>query len=730
MAKLAVKPEANIQSSPADAEAAFTREFNQRFAAYASGRAATDVSLQWKKEAFVKAYNDTLSQLYYGPQTAVDPQAVMSTEKLDAVLEGKAGIIPSMIKPLYLTLSLYGNDRDQFEKACTAGVAMGKRLAHEAWLASPAGVEETRKQAEAAAKERARREAEERMAANRIAWRMRNPSGMTDKPSMQEMIEAGHSNGEDFVKLLFDRVLPTWNQLSQVKFCQHVEALNSSQARAGKNTLTDSVLSSWHAGHSKPLRDSLRVICDAFDITPEAGEVMALHERMLWRAVDGHAFSYGGLSDEAALQKCIQDAKGEKADPTLSESGALVSELIDASGIRFERLQELLGVQQVPAWRKGAKIENVQKALDFLQLVGPMASPGHYTKEQNAQRREILSIITGREFDLDKIMDEALKAPNPGGDLAIRLTGRKGVVTVTTDELAKGISVSGDEVNEHHVKKMRTSSQLARGGKIFEPKARLIVDMVKARMQPLIDEGICEPMTEAQQSRALDILTRVEHPKKMLEKCEKGLMAIGAMVRDTCERKGLNHSGPNSFCEQVGISSISGFVLGKADVEPEVARKMAAWFKKNYDFTEQEQEKFIALAQGINLSRTPDMILADVATGTVDRVLGLRQIYSYKGMTREKLAEAADVAYHTIQYSLTEVSGGRIMAETDAVRRIGKCCGISEDKLDSFTELYDGKRVHRQIAIKRGTLEKEGGWQAKLGESDDTPSGEGPGSKR
>jgi len=74
------------------------------------------------------------------------------------------------------------------------------------------------------------------------------------------------------------------------------------------------------------------------------------------------------------------------------------------------------------------------------------------------------------------------------------------------------------------------------------------------------------------------------------------------------------------------------------------------------------------------------MILDDVIKGKTDRLTGLREIYDYSGLPRPALAKEAKVDYHTIQYSVTEASGGRIVAEKAHIRRIGKACGISEDK--------------------------------------------------
>ena len=526
-------------------------------------------------------------------------------------------------------------------------------------------------------------------------WRARNPEGMAEKQSFQEMLDTSVDKGENFVQFLFNRVLPEWNNLSQVKFCAHMERLNAENTMLSKKTLTDTVLSNWRLGKGKPLRDSAEVICAAFGITPREGERMALHERKLWKIIDGRPFSYGGKTGEQGLIAALADAHKTK------DTSALITELIDSSGIRFERLQQVLGVQQISAWKKGARIDNVQTALDFVDMMGPLVPTELMTVSQRATRRELLSLITGREFDIDMLMENASKAGNPGGELLTGLTGRTGLVTITSAELAKKAKTKDFPVTEEQVKKMRTGTQLQRGGKIYEPVAKSILGQVRRAMRPLIAQDIVDPFTPEQEAAAIDMLTRIEHPRTLLAKCAKGEMAIGAMVRDTCERLNLNLMGPRSFCEQVGITHISDFVCGKAHVDANTAKKLSNWFAKNYGFTPGEQQQFMSLAQGVNQARTPDILLADVTAGKLDRTEGLRQIYDYRGFTRDALASQARVDTHVIQYSVNNVSGGRIMADKDAVRRIGAAAGISDAQLDSFVAVYDGQKIRRKDLVKK-----------------------------
>ncbi len=551
--------------------------------------------------------------------------------------------------------------------------------------------------------------AKQRIDTNKDAWKKNNPKDRPFALSFQEMLEASHEKGQNFGQFLFKTVLPTW-KMSQVDFCDHMHRLNKKQKSDAKPTLTDTVLSSWRRAYgikalrntknptdkgTKPLRDSVDVICRAFGIAPQNGELMAKHEIMLWKAIDGHAFAWKGKKGIEAIDAAIVDSS------KTGETGALVKELIEASGIRYERLREALNVQQLSQWMKGAHIEKVEMALQFLQLVNPqpteeLAANGSYTISK--QNREILSLLTGRQFDIEKMLQGAEKQGNPGGALFVALTARQGLITLSPHETVVHFNASNLACTEHQVKKMRTGTQLQRGGKISEPYARAIIKMVEGSMQHLVKLGICKPFTPEQKERCVDMLTGVPHPKKMLQASVRGELPIGELVSKSCERLDLNHVGEGSFCEEVGISHMSGFVLGKSYLQAETAEKMATWFVKRYGFTPEEKSKFIALAMGVNLQRTPDVILDGVISGATPRLEGLREIYDYTALSREALAQKAKVG-GIIQYSVTEASAGRIAADKSALKRIARACGISEGRINDFVRTYDANQVSRKSSL-------------------------------
>ncbi len=557
-------------------------------------------------------------------------------------------------------------------------------------------VEEPQKQADASAAAAQEREA------GRETWRATNPKGFEQKRSFQEMLEESHAKGEDFKAFLFDKVMPEWGNMSQVAFCELLNTNNAGKEGILKPTVTDTILSSWRAGKTSPLRDSVDVITHAFGMRPAENELMSVHEKMLWKGIGGHEFTWGEEKGVAAIDTAIKETR------KTGDTGRLVSELIDSSGIRFERLRETLNVQQLPQWKKGAKIEDTEMALKFLRLVNPQATEvplvgeaaaghaGAYTVSR--QNAGLLSLVMGREFVVDTAIEEAKKQGNPGGAMFLAMTGRAGAVSIRPTEIVTQFNAAGLACTEERVKKMRTGTQMQRGGGITEPYAKAIIAMTEGSAKHLTALGVYTPMTAEQKAEALDVLTSVPHPKKMLASALKKELPIGKLVEKTCDRLGILHVGEGSFCEQVGISHMSGFVTGKSSLQRDTAEKMAKWFAAKYEFTKAEEDQFIALATGLDVKRTPDIILEEVKVGLLGRVEGLRQIYDFSNLPRPELALKAGVPYHAVQYSVTETSGGRIIESPEAIRRIGLASGVTEAAIGDFVSVYDGKQVARKEA--------------------------------
>jgi hypothetical protein len=566
----------------------------------------------------------------------------------------------------------------------------------------------------AVAEQQARIDAKDRDMQMRILpLRKSNPAGDLNLLSFAEMVEesyrakcAGESD-ETIVTLLWGRVFNAWKRdgsdMSPEQFCALIETNNANSD--GKARLTNTSIYNWrnHPEKFKPIAETVEVICRAFGMlpkseNPEAEEYM--HELMLWKIIDGRQFrnpypslaAAGDNGDNIAdtvpvatsgLDEAIVSAKAA------GNHGALVRELIDASGISLSRLQTLLNCQQIHQWCKGACIEDVATARKFMALTCPDA------KENKA----LLGLLTGRIFDVQAIIDEAVKQPmtrkqdseelvidtiadaeiNHGGKLLVLLTGRKGLVTISAKDLAEAMSVKGHKISEEKVKKMRASS-FERGGRITEPMARSILETVQ--------EKAAMKLSDVETAQCVDILTNCPTPSVLLARCVKGEIKIGDLLRQTYERKGMRLE---DLQNEVELAHLTNFLLGKASLDHESATKMANWLQ----FEGDDRRKFMVLATGHDVSIDPLAILDRVRSGELIQTEGLRQIYDASGMTRSELAKASGV---DIAYSVTEKSKGRITAAPENMRKLAALCGLGE-RVQDFTETFSGRWTARAIQI-------------------------------
>lgn len=649
-----------------------------------------------KTKDFIAAVNQSMKDAAGRNPVRQDPFHPLTEELFDLIREDKIGITPELLHAMAMVLPMGGNEREDFLERGQEVVARENSLRHDDWLVTPEGKAITFAKTVAEETE-LQNVARKRLLAGRnpinSKARANNPTGLNDAPSFQEMLETSISRNEDFRTFLFQRVLPTWNNMSQVAFCAHLQARNKRHGGKNKATISDTVLSNWHSGKAAPLRESVDVMCRAFGIAPLRGEVMAEHEKMLWKLIGGHEFIWKNTRGIAAIEMAIEECSqsGETRD--------LVKELISASGIRSERLEALLHVQQLPPWMRGAKIKDVDMARQFLELVNPQPSEA-LTGKISRQNRLLLSLITGRELDWDNTIEHAQQQGYPGGALFVALTGRHGMVSIAPNTISQEFKKAGLDHSELRIHKMRTSTQLQRGGKITENDGKIILAIVKRYIAPWVKRGICAMPTKEQEERCIETFTGVPHPKKLLQATLKKELTVGEMVSKICERRGINKSvGEDSFQQQVGFSNMSDFTLGKSNLTYGTAQKMANWLAKNYGFNSRKETQFILLARGMAPQLAADAIIADVRAGKIDRSRGLGMIYDQSGLTRDGLADRAKVPTRTIQYSVTQVSGGRIMAGKDALERIARLCGVSEPNIEEFVELYSGRKVERQDAM-------------------------------
>lgn len=652
---------------------AFTEQLNGYFSRYRGDALETMAARD-----FLMAVNRSLAEM----KAPEDPFHPLTEGVFQDMLAGKKGPTEALARAfsqvfLEKNIGFYGDEREGFAAAAAPAVA-------------------------------AEAERRTRLSDELLALRRTNPGGDTKKLSFSEILEQSHRDGENFVQFLFDRLLPAWDNMSQTRFCAHLKELNAGagNGEAGelKDSFTDTALSQWHKGIVKPNRENIGILCRAFGFAPAEGQLLSRQEQMLWQMVDGHAFTWpqegaAPLTGSKAIDAAIAEAEKSK------NHGKLLSALVEASGIPIEHLQSTLDVRQMVQWRKGQNIEDVNTASRLLGALGAVfeGAPAHIQQ----QKKKILSLLTDRSFDLADHLAEAGKAGNPGGDLLIRLTGRRGMVTYSGNELAEALTAAGHPTSPTKVKKLRASGAMQKGGFIDEKLAESVMQLVEARMKPLVENGVCAAITPEQRADCIDTLSNCPHPRKMMESSLAGTYVrtdsqskndIGDIIRRSYERKGLRQ---DEFTAAVGIAKVSNAVLGQAYMEHETSAKLAAWFKEQYALDKAGQRRLMAMAQGVDMSRTPEQLLdaARADPPQIARHIALQRLYDMTGLTRPQFAGEAGVAEHVITHSTTEESGGRLYCDDAMARAVAREIGVAADRVNDFVHTFSGRHVSRPEAV-------------------------------
>lgn len=524
-------------------------------------------------------------------------------------------------------------------------------------------------------------------AATRVTpLRATNPKEAADKPSFIEMLEESHHRNESFQTFIFSRVLPTWG-LSSKNFSDHLESLPKKEGV--KKTISETAILLWNSRTSKPNEESVMALASAFGMDAKEGEMMSATEKKLWRVAHGHRFTWPAEKGPALEGKEALDAAIAQA--AKDGHGKLLDELQDASGILEVRIKALLGTGAFTAWRKDTHIPNVALAS---KLVGLLSEAFEGSPEEiQKQKLTLLSLLTGREFNVDKILEKTRKAGNPGGDMLMSLTGRYGMVTVEKTELAAALCVP-----ESRIRKMRVSTTLIHAGHITEAVAEATMKLMEKKLEPLIADGVCIAFTDEQKEQCVDVMTGHEHPRTMLKKCAKGEMEFRDMLKGTMQRKDLHQeSGPGNFAEQIGVSSLTLLLTGKRDGNHQTAQKIADWYKKNYGFKPRECYKVRALAVGIDISKTPDMLLDEALQCKRPRLDVLTDLYDHTGLTRPNMAEEAKVPYRIIERSLIAENDGRLFCDNETALKLAAGLGISTARREEFAMAFTSAKIEKPV---------------------------------
>jgi hypothetical protein len=460
------------------------------------------------------------------------------------------------------------------------------------------------------------REKRSSRAADLVTWRSTNPKGHEDSPSFAEMLEKFHRKSlseqttasrtfSDFI----DTVLATWgtktHPLSRENLCKLIE-----EKHPRNETLSNSVLYQWknHPEYT-PITESLTILAQAFQLHD-------VHELLMFRIAKGRP--------REDLQGLLSAA--ERAIRTPDETrtrGELFSALCDVSGIPLVVLSERLAVQQVSLWKRGQRIEDPEMASRFVTLVNP---PAIYPKEEREGVRELNSRIQaalgGRQSSvLDAVfLAERSGVANPGGLLFSLLIGRRGLSPLNSDAAAKLLNVTPSKVRH-----MSASSD-RRGGEITETVAMTLLDHIQGVREAT--RHLLSPIQRAERELALDTLTRVPSPVRLMSQVLRGeLSHVGEVHRLTRQRRGVLQE-----------SGMSDFELGKASVTHARAAAMADWLGFTGPRHRECRRMFITMATGTYAPETPSQILDEIIAGKVERHIGVQKLFDWTGLTRADLS--------------------------------------------------------------------------------------------
>ncbi len=475
-------------------------------------------------------------------------------------------------------------------------------------------------------------------AADLVTWRGTNPPEHENSPSFAEMLEQFHRTTRsatgpsaptfsDFI----DTVLSTWGSktqpLSRDNLCKLIAERHPSH-----ETLSNSVMYNWrnHPEHS-PNTESLTILAQAFQLNK-------LHESLMFRLAKGHPCDN--------LDELV--SKAERAIRTPDEAktrGALFTALCDAAGIPLVVLSETLAVQQVSLWKRGQRIENPEVASNFVNLVNP---PAIYPTEEREGVRELNSRIQaalgGRQnsvFDA-VFLAERLGVANPGGLLFSLLIGRRGLAPLDIAVATKLLNVTPSKV--HHM----SASSERRGGEITETIALTLLDHVQGVSEAT--RHLLSPIQRAERELALDTLTRVPSPVRLMSQARRGeLSHVGEVHRLTRQRRGVLQE-----------SGTSDFELGKASITHARAAAMADWLGFTGPQHRECRRLFITMATDTYTSETPSQILDDTISGKLERHIGVQKLFDWTGLTRAELSAKIGANRSSGASYTTAQRGGRI----------------------------------------------------------------------
>ncbi len=473
-------------------------------------------------------------------------------------------------------------------------------------------------------------------------WRATNPDGHENSPSFAEMLENffhanfGPRGGEvRTFDSFIDTVLSTWGAnnrpLSRESLCRLIEKKHPQNAR-----LTNSVFYQWRNYQNQtPSTESIMTLVAAFNLNK-------IHELLLFRIAKGTP-----CHDVETLVSRAEDAL--RTPEEARTRGELFTAITEASGIPLVNLTSVLGVHQIHMWKRGQRIEDPAVVSTLVDLIHPVdIYPKEEFESAQALSARIKAILGGRSASvLDAVfLAERSTVANPGGLLFSLLVGGRGIMPLSENAAASLLGVT-----EGKVRRMARPSP-CRGGEITESIASATLDYVQG-VTPST-RNLLSPIQKAERDLALDILTGVPSPIRLLMKASRGeLSHAGEIHRLTRQRRGV--------LQEWGLSD---FELGKATITASRASAMAKWLGFVGPQHQESRRLFITMATGTHSQETPSQILDDIISGKVERHIGVQKFFDWTGLTRAELARRIG-ASRTSGASYTSAQrAGRIFNQT------------------------------------------------------------------
>jgi|GEM_PF-5408504 len=512
-------------------------------------------------------------------------------------------------------------------------------------------------------------------------FRAFNPDGKKEAQSFAEMIEAAYR--ETLAKpgqkismgdFIHQRVLPEWGAygkpMNAYVFCDMLKARDA-HVRGG-GFMVPATLSKWKTTPDAQIKlPTMAAFVKAFRLD-EA------HELMLWKVINGKPFRnpYPGAVAKGDAVAELQTAVSNCV--TAKSHGKLVGALLDASGIPRDRLQEVVGSSGMYHWEHSDSVIDTVKVAD--KYMDTVLAPFNAvdTKKTAVIRQQLLPVLTGRLFDVDSLVKEAKRdgVDNPGGELFKLLTGKRGAIYLSDDDMIAAFAEKKVTVSHAKMDGMRSNTR-GKHDNIYENVADTIITIVEEKA------GIC--FTDEQREECTEILTGFPSAAQMIAQLREGKITPGKLAQKICLRRNIDFE---KMASDTGCSctTMTKFMHDTEFLGHEFARNVSAAI----GYKGEDKRAFVVAATGHDVSLPPGALLGQAVGKSTpqQRVPELRKIYDWSAMTRQELADASGITLSTLNRGILADTGGTISAPPDNLRALAMLCGFDHQQTKQFVSTY------------------------------------------